>query len=172
MAQPNSQRPRRRASCHEDRCDSPCSSGRRLQMEKHLGRNGIHLRAKKESGSGPKLGATNTNQKAAPGDSCPLRGGPTRSLRLGNDITTPDVKVAWSVMRLLQLQACLLLLVIGEPCRGPTADAAKGKGCFWLARFHGCGSEAGDQLVPGAVLCACRGGWQCLRHERMARNKF
>ena len=101
-------------------------------MEKHLGRNGIHLRAKTESGSGPKLGATTTNQKAAPGDSCPLLGGPNMSMRPGNGITTPDVNVAWSVMRFLQLQAFLLLLVLGEPCRGPAADAAKAKAASGL----------------------------------------
>ena len=122
-------------------------------MEKHLGRNGIHLRAKTESGSGPKLGATTTNQKAALGDSCPLRGGPTSSFRPGNGITTPDVNVAWSVMRLLQLQACLLLLVIGEPCRGPAADAAKAKAASGLQDSTAADQKKAISLFQ-ALCCA------------------
>ena len=35
-------------------------------------------------------------------------------------------------MRLLQPQACLWLLVLGEPCRGPAADAAKAKAASGL----------------------------------------
>ena len=54
-------------------------------------------------------------------------------------------------MRLLQLQACLLLLVLGEPCRGPAVDAPA----------EGAGDACATNAWPaGGVCLKTHGRWQ------------
>ena len=56
-------------------------------------------------------------------------------------------------MRVLQLQACLLLLVLGEPCRGPAADAAKAKAASGLQDSTAADQKKAISLFQ-ALCCA------------------